>query len=183
MLETKAQFTRRMGWKNRSTATRYADDGKIVVTADGLVDVEASQALLAAASDPDKEGVRQRHARNRQSAGAGDATKASQNDSTYQLLTKHRAAAEYNRAELLRLELEEKEERLVDSEVVRRRAMQLARKAREAIMNLRHRIDPELMAETDSAKRAVIWDRELRAACEDLARGVAEPLAAADGGG
>jgi hypothetical protein len=69
MLESKAAFARRKGW-NRSTATRYAQAGKIVVTADGLVDVEASEERLAASKDPLKEGVRQRHERGRRSAVA-----------------------------------------------------------------------------------------------------------------
>jgi len=180
MTESLAQFARRKGW-HRSTATRRAQQGKLVLTEAGLVDVEASEARLAATSDPTKEGVRQRHARNRQSAGAGDTTKASSNDTTYQLLTKHRAAAEYNRAELLRLELEEKEGRLVDADAVRKYAFGLARAARNALVHLRFRIDPLLAGETDRAKRMEVWDRETRAICDELARGL--DVAVADGSG
>jgi len=180
MTESLAEFARRKGW-HRSTATRRAQQGKLVLTEDGRVDVEASEARLTATSDPTKEGVRQRHARNRQSAGAGDTTKASPNDTTYELLTKHRAAAEYNRAELLRLELEEKEGRLVDADAVRKYAFGLARAARNALVHLRFRIDPLLAGETDRAKRMEVWDRETRAICDELARGL--DVAVADGSG
>lgn len=193
MLESKAAFARRKGW-NRSTATRYAEAGKIVVTAEGLVDVEASEQLLASVKDPLKEGVRQRHQRERQRRGGGHGhgsdrgqgeagTRVDPNDTTYQLLTKHRAAAEYNRAELLRLELEEKEGRLVDADVARKRTFQLARSGRDAVMNLRYRIDPLLAGETDPAKRAEIWDRETRLICEEIARAAAAPFEAAGGSG
>jgi hypothetical protein len=137
MLESKAAFARRKGW-NRSTATRYAEAGKIVVTTDGLVDVEASERLLDQAKDPLKEGVRQHHQRERRRRDGGhdhggrgqereSGTRVDPNDTSYQLLTKHRAAAEATRAELLRLELEEKEGRLVDAEVARKRTFQLSR--------------------------------------------------------
>lgn len=186
MTESLAEFARRKGW-HRSTATRRAQQGKLVLTEDGQVDVEASEARLAATSDPTKEGVRQRHARTRRGAGGGDrdghddGIKANSNDTTYQLLTKHRAAAEYNRAELLRLELEEKEGRLVDAEAVRKYAFGLARAARNALVHLRFRIDPLLAGETDRAKRMEVWDRETRAICDELARGL--EVAVADGSG
>lgn len=169
MRESKADFARRKGW-NKSTVTRYAQAGRLVMTDDGQVDVEASEARLASMADPLKEGVRQRHQRERDGDEPGAGVRASGNDTTYQLLTKHRAAAEHARAELLRLELQEKEGRLVDAEAVRRRALLTSRAARNAVMNLRFRIDPLLAGEADPVKRAVIWDRETRAICEELAR-------------
>lgn len=186
-LESKADFTRRMGWKNRSTATRYAESGKIVIDEKtGLVDVEASLERLKATADPLKEGVRQRHQRGRGERSRDrddDGLRVDPRDNGYQLLTKHRAAAEYSRAELLRLELEEKEGRLVDAETVRKRAQQLARAARDAVLNLRYRVDQVLAGEQDPVKRGEIWDRELQSICEDLERGVNAPLAVASGSG
>lgn len=181
MVESKAAFARRMGWKNRSTATRYAEAGKIVLDKDGLVEVELSQARLDASKDPDKEGVRQRHARARrgqdQDDGADD-LKVDAGDTGYQQLTKYRARAEAERATLLRLEREQLEGRLVDAEAVAKRAHQVARAARDAVMNMRFRLDPLLAGEVDPQKRAEIWDRETRQVCEELARGVAAPLKA-----
>lgn len=181
MVESKADFARRMNW-NRSTATRYAKAGRIVLAKDGQVEVEASHARLAETADPRKEGVRQRHARERKGDTSVTSTKASASDSTYELLNKHRAAAEEERSILLRLEREEKEGKLGDLDAVRKRALQLARGARDAVLNMRFRIDPLLAGEADPAKRAEIWDRESRQICDELARGAAAPaLLTADG--
>lgn len=183
MLESKAAFARRKGW-NRSSVTRYAQAGKIVVTAKGLVDVEASEALLAAVADPLREGVRQRHEREREERGqVDDGLRADPKDTGYQLLTKHRAAAEQSRAGLLHLELEEKEGRLGDTEAMRRQAFKAARASRDAVMNLRYRLDPLLAGEPDPAKRAQLWDTELRQICEELARAAAAPLEVDGGSG
>lgn len=189
MVESKAAFARRKGW-NRSTATRYADAGKLVVTEAGLVDVEASEARLASIKDPLKEGVRQRHERERPASRRGKSgadrgeadLRVDPNDTSYQVLTKHRAAAEYNRSELLRMELEEKQGSLVDAEAVRKRAFQVASTAGDAVMNLRFRIDPLLAGEVDPLKRAEIWDRELRLIREEIARSIAAPLTVAGDG-
>lgn len=184
MVESKADFARRMGWKARSTATRYAEAGKIVMTKDGLVDVEASIARLKATADPDKEGVRQRHERARNTGkDEGDAGRVDPNDTAYQLLTKHRAATEASKSELARLELEEKQGLLVNAEAVRKRAMLTARAARDAVMNLRFRIDPLLSGESDPVKRAAIWDLETRRICEEIARGITTATGPAGHGG
>lgn len=181
MLESQAAFARRKNW-NRSTVTRRKAQGLIVMQGE-LVDVEATEARLAAAADPLKEGVRQRHERARRSHGGEPSTRVDPNDTGYQLLTKHRAAAEQERATLLRLEREEKEGLLVDADVARRRTFQLARAGRDAVMNLRYRIDPLLAGEADLAKRAEIWDRETRLICEEISRAAAAPFEGNGGSG
>jgi hypothetical protein len=178
MLESKAAFARRMTW-NRSTVTRYADAGKIVVTAEGLVNVEASQARLAALRDPLKEGVRQRHADQRKAkdraAGRGgdrqddgESLRVDPNDTSYQVLTKHRAATEFNRSELTRLELEEKQGRLVDRDEVRRLAFAAARSGRDKYLAVSMRIRAQF-PEIPAAALTLIEDLH-REAAEDLAK-------------
>lgn len=49
--ETRAEFARRMGW-NRSSVTRAAKDGRVVLV-DDMVDVEASLAKIEALAHPD----------------------------------------------------------------------------------------------------------------------------------
>lgn len=66
MKESKAAFARRLG-VDRSYVTRLGHDGRLVFV-DGLVDVEASQARLAATQDPAREDVRKRHAAQRGSS-------------------------------------------------------------------------------------------------------------------
>ena len=60
---------------------------------------------------------------------------------------------------------------LVDAEAVRRAAFTTGRQAMQSIMSLRHRLDPLLAGESDPAKRAAIWDKELRQICSEMARG------------
>lgn len=190
------------GW-NRATVTRYAQAEKIVVTSAGLVDVEASDHRLAAAADPYKDSVRDRHQRDRQRkavfgtgdrAGQGDqgaqreragdggdggrdGARVDPNDTSYQTLQKARAVGEVERSILLRLERERIEGALCETESVRKAAFNTSRPAMNAIMNLRFRIDPLLQGEADAAVRAEIWDRELRSVCAEIQRASDEALA------
>lgn len=61
--ESKAEFARRLG-VDRANVTRWAQDGRLAVV-DGLVEVEASLARLDATKDPNRDDVRQRHAKAR----------------------------------------------------------------------------------------------------------------------
>lgn len=170
---TKADYARSKGW-NKSTATRFAQVGRIVLTADGLVDVDASDAMLQATADPHKAGVAQRHAHERAAAGGKGqtfpGTLPGTAMDTYTLLHQSRAMAEAERATLLRMEREEKEGKLADTDAVRKQAFDAARAARNAIFNIRHRLDPLLAAEQDPAKRDALWEQELRSVCEQLAK-------------
>jgi len=174
-ITTKADYARMQGW-NKSTVTRKAAAGLIVLTEDGRVDVEASAERLKLTRDPYKDGVRERHERERQQrAGATETPRVEPNDTSYVLLQRARAEAEAHRAALLRMEREEKEGKLADTDAVRKHAFDAARSARNAIFNLQHRLDPLLAGETDAAKRAALWDQELRSVCSELAKACEEP--------
>jgi hypothetical protein len=172
-ITSKAEFARMQGW-NKSTVTRKAAAGQIVLTDDGRVDVEASTERLKLTRDPYKDGVRERHKRERQqrsgAVATSDAPRVDPSDTSYVLLQRARAEAEAHRAALLRMEREEKEGKLADTEAVRKHAFDAGRSARNAIFNLQHRLDPLLAGETDPAKRAALWDQELRSVCTELAR-------------
>lgn len=60
---TRAEYARMKGW-NRSTVTRFAEQGRVVIV-DDLVDVAASEARLAQTAEPSKAGVAERHANER----------------------------------------------------------------------------------------------------------------------
>lgn len=190
---TKAEFARLKGW-NRSTVTRYADAEKLVMTSDGLVDVDASELRLKALADASKEGVRLRHERERalRDAGGeyrgepgrhqgdgrdgsrGDSTRPDPTDSSYLQLQKHRADSEAHRAALLSMERAEKEGRLVDRDMVRKLAFETGRLVQSRLMSMRHTVDPELACEPDPDKRAAIWDKHTRSICDELDRKVEE---------
>lgn len=178
---TRAQFARLKGWKN-GTVSAYISAKKILLTPAGLVDVDATEKRLKETADPRYDGVRARHARervNRQRQTEGlspvedteqPGLRASAGDDSYVILQKAKAAAEVERAALLRMEREAKEGALCETEFVRKSAFATSRAAMEAIMNLRFRIDPLLSGESDEAKRAAIWESELRAICTEIQR-------------
>ena len=57
---TKSEFAARHGW-SKSYVSKLAKQERLVLTADGKVDVEATEALLAESADPSKAPVAARH--------------------------------------------------------------------------------------------------------------------------
>jgi hypothetical protein len=68
---TQAAFARHLGVV-KSYVTLLKQQGRLVMTDDGKVDVEASEAKIKATEDPGKSGVAERHSKNRE-AGQGAA--------------------------------------------------------------------------------------------------------------
>lgn len=65
---TKAAFADRQGW-SRAYVSKLVRQGRLVLTADGKVDVQASDELLAASADPSKAAVAERHRQERVEKG------------------------------------------------------------------------------------------------------------------
>ena len=82
-----------------------------------------------------------------------------------------RAKSEHFRAELARLELEEKEEKLCEAEKVRREAFSLARSVRDAVNTIPDRVANQFAAETDPVVIHQALTEELRKALERLTDG------------
>jgi hypothetical protein len=74
-LVSMAEFARLQGW-HRSTVTRLAAAGRIVLTAKGRVDVAASRQRLAETADPNRADVSERHTADRQRKTAAAETTA-----------------------------------------------------------------------------------------------------------
>ena len=89
----------------------------------------------------------------------------------FEKFQKARAESEAERAKILRFEREKMEGSLVDAAAVRRAAFTVGRQSMQSVMALRFRLDPLLAGESDPARRAVIWEAELRALCDGMARG------------
>lgn len=79
-----------------------------------------------------------------------------------------RAKTEYFRAEMARLDLEEKEEKLCDAEKVKREAFSVARSVRDAVNSIPDRVANQFAAETDSVVIHQALSEELRKALERL---------------
>ena len=61
---TKAEFATRQGW-SKPYVSKLAKAGRLVLMADGMVDVEATDRLLFSTADPSKANVAARHERER----------------------------------------------------------------------------------------------------------------------
>ncbi|MBC3479942.1 terminase small subunit [Pseudomonas sp. SWRI77] len=61
---TKSEFAARHGW-SKSYVSKLAKQDRLVLAADGRVDVEATEALLAESADPSKAAVAARHEESR----------------------------------------------------------------------------------------------------------------------
>ena len=72
--ESKSAFARRLGVAP-SYVTKLKDEGRIVVV-DGQIEVEASLARMEATKDPNRDDVRQRHAKERDAKRLAEATGA-----------------------------------------------------------------------------------------------------------
>lgn len=82
-----------------------------------------------------------------------------------------RAKSEHFRAELARLDLEVKEEKLCEAEKVRREAFSLARSVRDAVNSIPDRVANQFAAETDPVVIHQALTEELRKALERLTDG------------
>lgn len=84
--------------------------------------------------------------------------------------TEARTLKERYRAALLKIELDEKTGKLVDSETVKVSAFNKARSVRDSLLNISDRVAPILAAERDEKKVADILTKEIRTALEELSR-------------
>ena len=193
----RAEYARRRGW-NKSTATRYAQAGKLVLTDDGLVDVEASDRLIESLADPAKTGVAERHARERAdkvingqlaidvqpkkptvtapagAAGAhgyaaGVSGDAAPASSDRAEFLAAQAAKERELANLARIKREELEGVLVRKDDVKRFQENIATIVSKGLTGMTPRVMPLINGEPDPAAREQILEREISAVLTEFA--------------
>ena len=85
-----------------------------------------------------------------------------------------RAKSEHFRAELARLDLEVKEQQLVEVARVQREAFTAARAVRDALGNIPDRVSNQLAAESDPVVIHQTLTEEIRKALDTLTKGAAE---------
>jgi hypothetical protein len=86
----------------------------------------------------------------------------------YQPFNDSRAKSEHFRSELARLDLEIKEEQLVEASRVELEAFSAARAVRDALGNIPDRVSNQLAAETDPVAIHQLLAKEIRRALETL---------------
>lgn len=137
---------------------------------EGKVDVDVARIQLQRNADPDQA------IKGRQNGGAAGQGSVGADDRDGGLWSA-KERTERLRAELLELELAEKNGKLVDAETVRRTTANKARIARDALLSLPSRLAAELAAEADVGK---VHDRlmvEIRRICAEITAGEAGQVA------
>lgn len=151
---SKSEFAARRGWA-KSYVSKLAKQDRLVLTEDGKVDLEATEALLAESSDPSKSAVAARHEEARvdrdvrsQLAPAAE-TPAVPQVSKGPDFQKARAHREYYLAQLAEAEFHKVQGNLVERAAVAQAAYTAGRMVRDLMFGLSPQLAPELAAMSD----------------------------------
>ncbi|MCO7516434.1 terminase small subunit [Pseudomonas guariconensis] len=164
---TKSEFAARHGW-SKSYVSKLAKQDRLVLTDDGKVDVEATEALLAESADPSKAAVAARHEENRverdvrsqlQLAGDTPAVQLAVEPAVQQPgkgldFQKARAHREFYLAQLAEAEFHKVQGNLVERKPVEEAAFAAGRMLRDQFFGLAPQLAAEVAGMTDS------WDIE-----------------------
>lgn len=174
---SKSEFAARRGW-SKSYVSKLASQDRLVVTTDGKVELEATEALLIQTADPSKAAVAARHEEERIQRGVRDHI-APLAETTVELpvlqmrggqgadFQKSKAHREYYLAQLAETEFMKVRGALVEIEAVKSASFEAGRLLRDALLGLPAQISGELVSMSDP------WDIErylmtvLRRALED----------------
>lgn len=180
---TRTEFAESRGW-SRQYVSKLAKQGRLVLTADGKVDVDATNALLANSADPSKAGVAARHERERlqrdvhsQVSPQAEYLPASSPTVAGVLpdFQKARAHREYYLGQLAEAEFRKVQGSLVEKAAVEQAAFNAARLLRDLLLGLPKQLSAELAAINDPWELERRLTAGLRRVLEDAQR-----LSAAD---
>lgn len=161
---SQAEFARMEG-NNRSYITALKTAGRLVMTADGKVDVEASRAKIAATADPNRDDVGKRWADTREPAQE-EARAADKIGSSYQTA---RAVKEKFAAMTAKLDYERAIGKMIEKAEVASAIEDVTSVIRQTLENLPHRTAPELVGKDLDAIRATL-KQEVHGALADMER-------------
>jgi hypothetical protein len=147
-----------------SYVRRMRRDERLVLTKDKLIDVAASDARLAATTDPLRGGDRTAAAGSDGDAGDQTARVAPGDVSLREAMRRERLA----RARLAELELGEEAKELARVKDVQRDVFTLARQALERLRSIPSRLRTSLAAESDPRACEALLDAEVAKVCEEL---------------
>lgn len=164
-LLTKSEFAARRGW-SKSYVSKLASQDRLVLSADGKVDVEATEALLAESADPSKAAVAARHEENRVERDVRSHLQPGGDTPAVQPLVqqpgkgldfqKARAHREYYLAQLAEAEFNKVQGNLVERKSVEDAAFAAGRTLRDLVFGLAPQLAAELAGMSDS------WEIEKR---------------------
>ncbi|MBJ9975287.1 terminase small subunit [Pseudomonas sp. S75] len=160
---TKSEFAARRGW-SKSYVSKLASQDRLVLSDDGKVDVEATEALLAESADPSKAAVAARHSENRVERDVRSHLQPSADTPAVQAVVQApgkgrdfqaaRAHREYYLAQLAEADFRKVQGQLVERQRVEDAAFTAARGLRDQMFGLAPQLAAELAGMTDP------WDVE-----------------------
>ena len=184
---SKTEFAARRGWA-KSYVSKLANQDRLVLTEDGKVELEATEALLAESADPSKAAVTARHQQDRIQRGVRSQlspeveptfTAAPQPAlspaSKLPDFQKARAHREYYLAQLAEAEFHKVQGSQVQLEAVKTGAFNAGRLLRDQLLGMPPQLAPELAAMTDPWEIERRLTDAIRASLEE-----AERMSAAD---
>ena len=171
---TQSEFARKTGY-SRAYVSNLKTAGRLVLTAEGLVDVEASKARIAATAAMSRDDVARRWSINR---GGTDSAEASGDPVAGHRFQNARASKEFYAAELSRIEFERQLGKLVEKADVEDAIEDCYGEFRQSLENLPHRLSPELVGKDLDAIRAML-KQEIFRSLEDMQRRLTERIEAA----
>lgn len=157
---SKTEFAARRGWA-KSYVSKLANQGRLVLTEKGKIELEATEALLAQSADPSKAAVADRHLQDRlqrdvyanlnaQSAPTSTAAPpgdlAGDEQPNFQ---KARAHREHYLARMAEMEFRKAQGELVEVSVVQKAAFETARSLNQSLLGMSPQLAPQLAAMSD----------------------------------
>jgi hypothetical protein len=177
------QYAQRIGVSG-SYVSRLVREGKLPVDADGRIDPDEADRVLAATREPARRAnrsppppppkvgqpaaLRPASPLPRLGSGLADLTTSGGSDLPT-LLLKARTKTEVEKGKLLELKAKVEACKFVDADEVKVAAFNKARIVRDALLNIASRLAPLVAAETDERACFDLIDREVRQALEELA--------------
>lgn len=158
---TQAQFARHLG-VDRAHVTRLKHTGRLVLTADGHVDVAASEARIAATADPAKAPVAERHAAGRAAAVDGERSAKTAGEQMAEKVTttyqQSRAVRERYAALTAKAEYETLIGKLVDADAARSAVADLCVTFRQSIEQWPDTVGPLLVQKDQGEIRQILQE-------------------------
>jgi hypothetical protein len=168
---TRKEYGELKGW-SRQHISKLVQNERLAVNVAGLIDVDASDQLLAMTSDPSKAGVAARHQQQRiqrDAPGAGDEIEADQLGLAPDF-QKARAMREHYLALQEQANFHTQQGALVERKAVENAAYNAGRLVRDQLLGLPPRLAPEMAGMTDPWQIERLLTAAIRQALEDAER-------------
>jgi hypothetical protein len=149
---TQAEFARIMGYA-RSYVTQLKKEGRLVLSEQGLVDVEASKTKIAATADPNREDVSQRHQKARDGETQKHTDPADKIGNSFQTA---RAVKERYLALNAKLDYEKQIGELVSKAEMQAAVADVVTTFRQGLENMPHRVSAELVGKDINEIRIIL---------------------------